>query len=859
MNRLYFYRSLITRLRQYLISKSGTNPVTLTNAIEDKLLQGFSITGNSYQFNAGGKNLFNIATAAQYSGLATLEVKAEEQGCIVSQSGSGTWVSANILIDNSNYLIGKTITVSADVVPLGGDSCLRVMWMKHDNPVTGTMDIISNYVAYDDPKTLCVATGTVTAPPTSDSKLCLMLYSSASTGYENNITTFTDIQIELGAVKTDYEQYYPLSVQHPSPIQTTELKKSSNLLHTDYFNEAKTANGITIQYLPDEDCFLLNGTSTANVSISDTAFLIPNANNQPINISAFYVSGSITAKGVYAVAYIGKQDDSSATSRINFMSTDLQQNNTSSTKICDKEYVKDFWFYITTGFTFDNYKVKISVTKLENNLCDTVPFVSPATNPNNGITFTNNGDGSITFNGTCTGPQSQYFLYSTGTNLPADKTKQYFCHSISSSAGSASTYYFDYQMYLGATFVNDVKDYGNGVTIPANTYNYNNLRVKIYVNNGVTVDNVTVRPQIFEIPTNYEPYNKYGLEIKQEKNILDLYNASNAQYMTVTEQSENKVVATANNSSNNSPVLRLFNQSIPAGSYVLSYTVNIENTPQLSSSATTDRRNQLLVFANGSFKTQSSAIAVDGAYSNTIKFTLSSASTVILNWYRSASDNSTVAEDTTYKVTFTNVQLEQGTEASTYTPYQPPKYSHIWIDKPLLGKTDILTYDGTNLKIVNKEFKINLKDDVVWSYIEPTESGSIGTIQGVVNLSAALYPTLLSNTSQSYLCTHYDSSFFDISRKHTEGISTLRNTVLTFNGLQTDYDSFMEVINTGNVEMLIKYVNNLVAEQRQFTKTITSSSYIDLQPLSAGNNTLTVTNEISPTSCQYKYYSSKEN
>lgn len=209
------------------------------------------------------------------------------------------------------------------------------------------------------------------------------------------------------------------------------------------------------------------------------------------------------------------------------------------------------------------------------------------------------------------------------------------------------------------------------------------------------------------------------------------------------------------------------------------------------------------------------------------------------------------------------MQLEQGTEASTYTPYQPPKYSHIWIKKPLLGKTDILTYDGTDLKIVNKEFKINLKDDVVWSYIEPTESGSTGTIQGIVNYSADLFGSLLpnNNTTQSYLCTHYDSSFFDISRKHINDgtASATRNTVLTFNGLQTDYNSFMEVINTGNVEMLIKYVNNRPADQKQFIRTITSSSYIDLKPLSAGNNTLTVTNEISPTSCQYKYYSDKEN
>lgn len=693
MNRLYFYRSLITRIRQYLIGKSGTNPVTLTNAVEDKLLQGFSITGNSQQ--------------------------------------SGT-----------------------------------------------------------------------------------------------------------------------PSVESPSPIQTTELKKSSNLLHTDYFNESKTANGVTIQYLADEDCFLLNGTATGKVLITDTSFLIPNANNQPFTISAFYVSGNITIPtGAYAVAYIGKQDYSSANH--NFMDAKLRQNNTNNTEICDKEYVKDFWFYITTGVALENYKVKISITKLENNF-----DISKITNT---AMITNDGDSlSLNVPGT------------TSYSAPTTQTLHDVCPNL--NVGD--------KVIINLTMTNDVGTY-NAFSSPVayiylakskrtftagvvRTLTQDDLKSKILfytksygatspTENKATISNISIS----KIPTNYEPYGKYGLEIKQEKNILDLYNASNSQYMTVTEQSENKVVATANNATNNSPLLRLFNKSIPAGNYVLSYTVNIENTPQWQSGVT-DRRNEMLIFVGGTFKTKTNYISQDGTYTNNITFTLQSASMVDIRWYRNVVNN-IVVEDTTYQVTFTNAQLEQGTEASSYTPYQPPKYSHIWINKPLLGKTDILTYDGTNLKIVNKEFKINLKDDVVWSYIEPTESGSIGTIQGVVNGSADLYRTLLPNTSQSCLCTHYDSSFFDISRKHTEGISTLRNTVLTFNGLQTDYDSFMEVINTGNVEMLIKYVNNRVADQRTFTKTITSSSYIDLQPLSAGNNTLMVTNEISPTSCQYKYYSTKEN
>ena len=705
MNRLYFYRSLITRIRQYLISKSGTNPVTLTNAVEDKLLQGFSITGNSQQ--------------------------------------SGT-----------------------------------------------------------------------------------------------------------------------PSFESPSPIQTTELKKSSNLLDTaDYFNEPKTINGVTIQYLADEDCFLLNGTATATVNYTYTGFLVSNAINQPFTISAFYVSGNITIPtGAYAVAYIGKQDDGSATQQINFTATNLRQNNTNSTNICDKQYVRNFWFWINTGVVLENYKVKISVTKLENNLCDTVPFVS-SQNPNNGITYTNNGDGSITFNGTCTGPQSQYFLYSTTTNIPADKTKQYFCRTIYSSVGSDSTYYVEYNLYLNTTNIASLKDYGEGRTIPANNYNYNNLRVKIYVKNGVTVDNVTVRPQIFEIPTNYEPYGKYGLEIKQEKNILNLYDANNGQFMTVIEQSENKVVATANNATNNSPVLKLLSKSIPAGNYVLSYTVNIENTPQLQSGAG-DRRNEMLIFVDGAFKTKTNFISQDGTYTNSITFTLQSASVVDIRWYRNVVNN-VVTEDTTYKVTFTNVQLEQGTEASTYTPYQPPQYNRIWIDKPTLNKNDILTKD--KLYVHSKKYLLSDIFDTIngTSLADYITNNNDTWISGDTihhqedGLPFNTYVANFSgfcNTIDVYVNNSSETNTFINISTPVDGYPTvfieLHNPSATW-AKPSDFQSFL--LTSGSYLMLYYSGNAEDCFQQS------NVSYIDLKPLSAGNNTLTVTNEISPTRCYYEYYSSKEN
>ena len=851
MNRLYFYRSLITRIRQYLISKSGTNPVTLTNAVEDKLLQGFSITGNSQQSGAGGKNLFDISTATKYSGFATLEVKAEEQEIIVTQSGSATWISANIIIANSNYLIGKTITASANVVPLGGNSRIRVMWLNGSAPALPiTTDIISKYVSYGDTNTMCEATGIVTAPPTSDSKLCLMLYASAGVGYENNITTFTDIQIELGAVKTAYEQYYPLSEQHPSPIQTTELKKSSNLLHTDYFNEPKTYSGVTIQYLADEDCFLLNGTSTASNSFIDTAFLIENADNQPFTLSTFYISGNVTGS---PRAVIGKSDNNNFNGNV-LISVNLLQNNSNNTKICDKPNITGFGFaIINSGVTFDNYKVKISVTKLENSF--DISKVQATAN------ITNNGDSLlIAPSGTDTTATTVQTLsdicpeLEVGDNVIANLT-------LTNDAGVynafSSTKAYIYLTISKRTFVADSQ-----YTI---TQDDLNSKIIFYVNpydsttpteNKSTIVNISIS----KIPTNYEPYGKYGLEIKQEKNILDLYNAKAAQYMTVTEQSENKVVATANNATNNSPVLQLFNKSIPSGNYVLSYTVNIENTPQLQSGAD-DRRNEMLIFVGGTLKTKTSSIPQDGTYINSITFTLQSASMVDIRWYRNVANN-VVTEGINYKVTFTNVQLEQGTESSTYTPYQPPQYNRIWIDKPTLNKNDILTKD--KLYVHSKKYLLSDIFDTVngTSLVDYIKDNNDTWISDTIHYQETGLPFNTYVTNFSGFC-----DTIDVYVNNSSATNTFINISTPGDGFQvvfidlcnpsatwakpSDLQSFLLM---NDSYLMLYYSGNAEDSFEQ-----SNVSYIDLKPLSAGNNTLTVTNEINPTSCQYKYYADKEN
>ena len=261
MNRLYFYRSLITRIRQYLIGKSGTNPVTLTNAVEDKLLQGFSITGNSQQ-----------------SGTPSVESPSPIQTTELKKSSN--------LLDNIGY--SATLPTTVD----------------------GERTLTNNY-------------GTTIS------------------------TTETGEQVVVTQAKTE-DPSYPSNYSNGYFCIVTNFKPVVGDIYTVYFE----------------------------VDITDN----------PLNVTTFNImyGGSLqaVAKKDVSGAYIG-------------------------TTVIRAETTRPVLEIRPAGCsgTFKNF----SVTKLENNLCDTVPFVSPSPNPDNGITFTNNGDGSITFNGTCTGHNLNIF------------------------------------------------------------------------------------------------------------------------------------------------------------------------------------------------------------------------------------------------------------------------------------------------------------------------------------------------------------------------------------------------------------------------------------------------------------------
>ena len=109
-----------------------------------------------------------------------------------------------------------------------------------------------------------------------------------------------------------------------------------------------------------------------------------------------------------------------------------------------------------------------------------------------GITFTDNGDGTVTANGTATG--EAVFKMSVYT---LKKGVTYYLSGCP-KGGSMSTYYFHFRGYD--------QDVGYGVKIPV-TYDFTN-NTEIVIKKGAVLNNLIFKPQLElgETATEYEPY-----------------------------------------------------------------------------------------------------------------------------------------------------------------------------------------------------------------------------------------------------------------------------------------------------------------------------------------------------------------
>ena len=167
---------------------------------------------------------------------------------------------------------------------------------------------------------------------------------------------------------------------------------------------------------------------------------------------------------------------------------------------------------------------------------------SETTKTRNGITYTDNGDGSITINGTATSQSYfDFYVVSTNTMLLTDRSKTY---SILKGITNNNLEIRALEWYSGSWHVASYSSSNYGTL-----YNINENAVgqifRVVISSGVTINNITIYPMIVEgnyttIAYPYSPYNCSNVNIKvSNKNLLDIIN--------LTSSTKNGVTLTKNN------------------------------------------------------------------------------------------------------------------------------------------------------------------------------------------------------------------------------------------------------------------------------------------------------------------------
>ena len=268
--------------------------------------------------------------------------------------------------------------------------------------------------------------------------------------------------------------------------------RSKNLIPYPYRNATQTKNGVTFTDNGDGS-ITINGTPTAKL-VTHTLYVDEgNSAYKFSNYTRCHAGGSATADGL-CMSLKGESNPNVGLAQETGKRPEL-------------------YIIVSDGVTYDNVTVypqieygtvatpytpyvaddkAVTVKSCGKNLLR-YPYKKP-TNTVNGITFTDNGDGSITVNGTATS-QTQYLIIGSADNfiLPAGT------YTVSGSPNQSTN---DCRIQTSVAQV-----YG-GNTKTFNADGKSNFFINITVNNGATVDNLVFKPQleIGTTPTAYEPY-----------------------------------------------------------------------------------------------------------------------------------------------------------------------------------------------------------------------------------------------------------------------------------------------------------------------------------------------------------------
>lgn len=341
----------------------------------------------------------------------------------------------------------------------------------------------------------------------------------------------SNIQIEEGTNATEYEEYGPSpSPEYPSEIQSVG-DKTVNLI-----NYTKTGNGTSygISYYNNNDgSFTANGILTA--TLSEYSLAVPELEHgvayygscgQDLNEAnrRYYLFLIIKNTSTNAVRYFSSNSTNKTfTLEENEEVTSLQiRINDPTASSIDVENLV-FKPILCKNQEYQGYepygKYKIPITLSGKNLVK-YPYYDK-TKTINGITFTDNQDGSITVNGTATGKASYTLNADLLKYTGLDKNKQYYL--TGSPEGSTYTRYILVNFFNGDTWVAEKGEYDNKgllLDFPNYDFEFDRVELRIMINNTAKTENIVFYPMIEEATsrTEYEPYSepvKYNIYLDE--------------------------------------------------------------------------------------------------------------------------------------------------------------------------------------------------------------------------------------------------------------------------------------------------------------------------------------------------------
>lgn len=323
------------------IRTHANNEQTIFNELDYKI-EGTTLS-------VSGK--FGMYGAVNTEVTATAEVEAGAKFTGFAVTGT---VNAATVTETSVFSVSTVQAVPTVVTVTAPDGTSVSGSALADGTVTG----LSSTAA---PMTVSVPVGTVTVTYNRDTEICLDEKANAV------ITEKSGTMLRINdAMPLNKPVKVVLSAADSGTVPSKLYRYGRNILDPMRFVSGATVGGITIKYLPDEDCFLLNGTATKTAYTDSYEMSIGMyAKNERFTLSCKQVSGSINVlPDKYAVFYIGCSNNITG-GATNFLSCDLRGEKSGS-KICNDNYIYSSWFYISEGNSFDNYKVKIQLECTDN-------------------------------------------------------------------------------------------------------------------------------------------------------------------------------------------------------------------------------------------------------------------------------------------------------------------------------------------------------------------------------------------------------------------------------------------------------------------------------------------------------------